>query len=167
MLRDIVGADTYAAAHGRLSPQTRHEVDTLNAMGWLPITTFNEVIEEIARSASMDPEAMLDKAVRLAVQKTFKTVWRVLLRVTSDDALIKRTPMIYSRGRNVGALSSRMVGPGHSELLLSGYPEPTDRTIRTIGVGIQSVVELAGRREVRMSYERTSDGGRYDLRWKL
>ena len=166
-LRQIVGTDTYATAHERIAPHFRREIDTMNAVSWVPVDAFNAFVDEIARSAGRDPEELLDEAIRQAVQRTFKTVWRMFLRVTSDEALIKRTPMIYSRGRNVGALNSRIVSPGHGELLLTGYPEASDRTLRTIGVGIRSVVELAGRREVRIAYARMSDGGRYDIRWKV
>ena len=54
--------------------------------------------------------------------------------MTSDEALIKRTPLIYARSRNTGQLSSRLVAPQHSEVQLSGWPEVSDRTLRTIGM---------------------------------
>jgi hypothetical protein len=166
-LEEIVGADTYAAAHQRLASHVRREIDTMTAVSWVPIGAFNAFVDEIARSAGLDPDPMLDQAIRQAIQRTFTTVWRVLLRVTTDEALIKRTPMIYSRGRNVGALHARLVQPGHGELSLTGWIDPAERTLRTIGLGIQCVVELAGRREVRMTYARTSDGARYRLSWRV
>jgi hypothetical protein len=91
----------------------------------------------------------------------------MLLRLSSDEALIKRTPMIYSRSRNVGELSARIVEPGRAELKLTEWPEITDRQMRSVGVGIESVIALTGRRSVQMRCTRTASGAVFDLRWQV
>lgn len=90
----------------------------------------------------------------------------MFLRVTSDEALLKRTPIIYQRSRNTGQLSARILEPGHAEVLLTDWPDVPDRHLRTIGVSIGSVVELAGRKDVRMTTQRTPEGGRYQIWWR-
>lgn len=166
VLGEMVGDETIERAKARLSPDLRAEIEALTAVSWLPNTTLGALIDEVARCAGRDPEALIDQAVCGAVDRTFKSVWRMFLRVTSDEALIKRTPMIYQRSRNTGQLSARVLEPGCAELLLTDWPDVSDRHLRTIGVSIQRVVELAGRHDVRMSVRRTPEGGRYELRWR-
>jgi hypothetical protein len=166
VLARMVGEENIERAKARLSPAQREELDTLTAVSWLPNATLSMFLDELARCARRDPEEMIDQAVREAVDRTFKTVWRMFLRVTSDEALIKRTPLIYQRSRNTGQLGARILEPGHAEVLLTDWPDVPDRHLRTIGVSIASVVELAGRRDVRMTAQRTPEGGRYDLRWR-
>jgi hypothetical protein len=165
-LAEMVGHENIELAKARLSPAQREEIAALTAVSWLPNTTLGVFVDELARCAGRDAEEMIDQAVRGAVDRTFKTVWRMFLRVTSDEALIKRTPIIYQRSRNTGQLSARILEPGHAEVLLTHWPDISDRHLRTIGVSIASVVELAGRRDVRMTAQRTPDGGRYQLRWR-
>jgi hypothetical protein len=166
VLARMVGDENIERAKARLSPAQREELDAVTAVSWLPNTTLSVFLDELARCAQRDAEEMIDQAVREAVDRTFKTVWRMFLRVTSDEALLKRTPLIYQRSRNTGQLSARIREPGHAEVLLTDWPDVTDRHLRTIGVSIASVVELAGRRDVRMTAQRTPEGGRYQLRWR-
>jgi hypothetical protein len=165
-LEELVGPSAIAAAKSQLAEEMRFELDSMSAVSWVPLETFNEFVDAIGRAAGVEPDPLLDKSIRLATQRTFRTVWRMLLRVTTDDALIKRAPLIYSRSRNFGQLTARMAEPGRAEVLLTGAADANDRTLRTVGVGIQCVAEIAGRRDVRMSFARTSDGGRYDIRWR-
>ncbi|HKU36982.1 MAG TPA: hypothetical protein VJR89_02510 [Polyangiales bacterium] len=166
VLAEMVGQAKIERAKGRLSPAQRQTIDALTAVSWLPNTTLALFVDELARCVQRDAEAMIDEAVRAAVDRTFKTVWRMFLRVTSDEALIKRTPIIYQRSRNIGQLSARILEPGNAEALLTQWPDVPDRHLRTIGVSIARVMELAGRRDVRMTAHRTPDGGRYQLRWR-
>ena len=164
-LEDLVGADACAAARRTLAAELRDELAAITALSWVKTTTLSDVIDAIAKHAGREPEALLDEAVRRAVDRTFKTVWRTFLRFTSDEAMVKRTPMIYARSRNVGQLNARMVEPGHAELLLTDWPDVSERQMRSIGVGIERVVHLAGRRDVHMDCARTAEGARYELRW--
>jgi hypothetical protein len=164
-LATMVGSETIEAAKARLPLSLQADLEILTAVSWLPNSTFAALIDEVASCAGREPEALIDQAVRTAVDRTFKTVWRMFLRFTSDEALIKRTPIIYQRSRNTGQLSARLVEPGYAELLLTNWPKIAERHLRTIGISIQRVVELAGRREVRLTIQRTSEGGRYELRW--
>src|SRR5262245_7684633 len=99
---ELVGAEVVAAARAKLPAEIRAELDTMTSLSWMPVTNLGLVIEQIASEAKADPDALLDRAVRLATKRTVATVWRVLLKLTTDDALIARTPIFYSKSRNVG-----------------------------------------------------------------
>jgi hypothetical protein len=166
-LEEDVGSAAVALGRERLPPRAREELAEITSISWVANTTVSALVDAVAAAAGVDPEPMLDRAIRRGVERTFKTVWRMLLRLSSDEALIKRTPMIYSRSRNVGELSARIVEPGRAELKLTEWPEITDRQMRSVGVGIESVIALTGRRSVQMRCTRTASGAVFDLRWQV
>jgi hypothetical protein len=164
-LEEMIGAEVYADALRQLPPPLAAAFEELTALSWMPVETLGSILDEIARLSGREVEAMVDQAVRRSVDRTFKTAWRMLLRVTSDEAMIKRTPAIYARSRNVGELHARMVEPQHAELELSGWSDVSDRQLRVLAVSIERVLELSGRHNVSMTYVRTAQGARYQLRW--
>jgi hypothetical protein len=165
-LEEMLGAEVYAQAFSQLAPQLTAALDELTAVSWMPVETLSRVLDEIARLSGREVEAMVDQTVRRSVDRTFKTAWRMLLRVTSDEAMIKRTPAIYARSRNVGELRAQMIGPQHAELELSGWSDVSDRQLRVLSVSIGRVLELSGRHDVTMTWARTAQGARYQLRWR-
>ena len=166
-LAKVVGQDVIDQAQSGLPQEVRDAMSGIHALSWVPQTALNRFIDEVARAAQRDPEPMIDEAVRIATQRTYSTVWRMFLRVTTDEALIKRAPLMHAKTRNVGQLAANFDAPGTARVTLSDWPDVPERTLRTIGVGITSVLELAGRHDVRMSYSRTSDGGRFEIRWRV
>jgi post-segregation antitoxin (ccd killing protein) len=166
-LEELVGSEVYRTALESLPAAVRSEMDAITAVSWAPITLIADVVEEIARCAGLEVEGLVDRAVRRAAERSLKTVWRVFLRVAPDDALIKRAGLLYSRSRNVGQLHARMAAPGHAELLLSDWPNIPERQLRAIGINIESALTLAGRHDVRVRAERSVDGCRYELRWRV
>ena len=87
-------------------------------------------LERIATEAGVDPNALFERSLRISSERAFKTIWRVMLRFTSDEALVARTAMIYSRTRDTGELSSRVIAPGRAEVTLRSYPGASMRTLR-------------------------------------
>jgi hypothetical protein len=165
-LEEMIGSQYLSLARAALSPEQRNELEEVTAVSWVRMSTSSVFIDAVGSVSGRDPEALVDEAVRRATARTFKTVWRMLLRLTTDDALIKRTPMIYARGRNIGQLEARLIGPGNGELLLSRWPDPPPRQIRVISISVEVVLSLAGRRDAGCEYERKRDGARFTLRWR-
>ena len=162
----MVGPAAVARAKAQLTPELRAELDNATPYDWVRLTTLSQLFDAVAGVVGRDPEELVDDMVRRAVEHTFKTVWRMFLRITTDDALIKRTPLIYQRSRNVGQLESKMLGRGHAEVRLSGWYDISDRQLRILAISIQSVLQIAGRRDVTFSHVRTPDGGRFEMRWR-
>jgi hypothetical protein len=165
-LEEMIGSQYIELARAALSPEQRNELEEVTAVSWVRMSTSSAFIDAAGSVSGRDPEALVDEAVRRATARTFKTVWRMLLRLTTDDALIKRTPMIYARGRNIGQLDARLLGPGSGELILSRWPDPPPRQIRVISISVEVVLGLAGRRDAHCEYERKRDGARFALRWR-
>jgi hypothetical protein len=165
-LEEICGAEVVKAALSSLPAETRSEFVEITAISWVPLTTITRVVDAVAAAAHKNPERLIDEAVRRAVERTFKTVWRVMLRFTTDAALIARTPVVYSLSRNIGRLTARMVAPGKAEVTLNDWPGVSPRHVRTLGISIVTVVTLAGRKEVSVTSTPTSDGAVFHLSWR-
>jgi hypothetical protein len=166
VLEDTVGVNVVASALSKLPSKVREEFDPITPMTWVPLTTILMAVEYIAVEAHRPSDELMDEAVRRAAELMFRTSWRLLLRFTTDDALLKRTPVLYSKWRNIGQLESRLLAPGRSELWLRGWPGVSERNVRTLGVSIETVLRLAGRKAVRVEWTRTTDGARYIAYWR-
>ena len=165
-LEEIVGKDVVASALAGLPSETRSEFVEITAISWVPLTTVTRVVDAIAAAAKVNPERLIDDAVRRAVERTFKTVWRVMLRFTTDAALIARTPVVYSLSRNIGKLTAKVVTPGKSEVTLTEWPGISPRHVRTLGISIVTVVTLAGRKDATITSTPTQDGAVFHLSWR-
>jgi hypothetical protein len=161
----LVGVDVLNRARALLTHEQRADIESATALSWIPVSSSAALFDTVARLTHRDAEAMVDDITRRAVKRTFTTAWRMLVRMTSDDALMKRAPTMYSRGRNTGVLSARMREPGICELVLTGWPGVPVRQIRVFGISMQTIAELSGRRDVAMSFSLTRDGAQYELRW--
>jgi hypothetical protein len=108
----------------------------------------------------------MDEAVQRAGEKTLRTAWRMLLRVTADNALMRRAPILYSKWRNIGRLETKIVGPGRFEIFLTGWPGMNERSIRSLSVTIETVLRLAGRKTTKVQSQPTADGAKYLIVWQ-
>jgi hypothetical protein len=165
-LEEMVGSQYIALARAALTHEQRLELEEVTAVSWVRMSTSSAFIDAVGSVVGRDPEPLVDEAVRRATVRTFKTVWRMLLRLTTDDALVKRTPMIYARGRNIGQLDARLLSPGAAEMILTRWPDPPPRQMRLIAISTEVVLGLAGRRETRCEHERKRDGARFALYWR-
>jgi hypothetical protein len=91
----------------------------------------------------------------------------MLIRLTSDEALVRRTPAYYSRAFNIGTLASTIPEPGRVSLTLSGFPGAPDFSLRGVAWGIETVMTVAGRKNVRVVYTRTGDGASFNGTWDV
>jgi hypothetical protein len=90
----------------------------------------------------------------------------VLLRFTTDQAIVARTPVFYARSFNVGQLSTEMVQPGMARVRLTGWPDVPQLTTIGLMVGIETVLRVAGRADVKMGQHRTQHGAEFLATWR-
>lgn len=162
----LVGEEVVAAAVASLPDGAREQVEHVTPVSWVPMETLAALIDAVGAAAGRDPDALLDEAVRLATRRTFRTLWRVMLRLTSAHALMARTSMMYRKARNVGELTSEIVADRHARLTLRDHPAVTERQARTLGISIEEVLRLTGRRDVRVERALRPDGAVYDVTWR-
>jgi hypothetical protein len=162
---EILGEELVAQAKARLSARARESIEQATVLTWVPLDHVGELVDRIGIEAERDPDALLDEVIPRTVERTVNTVWRVLFRFTSDQALIARTPLLWSKSRNIGQLSARIVEPGVGEVELTGWPDVSDRHLRTLARSLEAVMRVAGRDDVRVSRVRRPMGASFRVTW--
>ena len=165
-MQEIVGVDALTAALTSLPPSLREEFEPVTPMTWIPVEVVHAVVARVAAHTGRDFDQFMDEAVQRAAERTLRTAWRMLLRVTADRALMSRAPILYSKWRNVGRLQTKVLGPGRFEILLTDWPGMSERSIRSLGVTIETVLRLAGRKATKIQSQSTPDGAKYTVAWQ-
>jgi hypothetical protein len=88
------------------------------------------------------------------------------LRLTTDKALISRTPVIFGKSYDRGRLEADIPKPGHGEILLLDWPDVPPWPLRATRIGVQTVLSIAGRKDVRVECTRTAAGAHYIATWR-
>jgi hypothetical protein len=166
VLESVAGKEAVTRALAALPDAHRDALSVVTAVSWVSLDATNELIENVAREVGRDPLDLNRECTRIGVERTLKSLWRVLLRFTSDNALITRAPIFYSKNYDSGRLVAHLTDRGAAEIVLDGWPEPPPRMdVEGIGTAITTILECAGRRDVQMSWRRERDGARYQVRW--
>jgi len=167
LYRELLGSDVVDATLATLPADQREEVDAAVASAWLRASTCDAVYTALGAETGRDPIVVYRDIVERGVERTLITLWRVLLQVTTDRALLSRTPQFYRKGHDTGELSAAMLGPGFARLVLTGWPDIPEMRLHGVAAGVTAVLRVAGRRSVSLTFERTADGARFDARWKV
>lgn len=165
ILERLVGADVVARALEHIPPDERLTYEGATSVSWIDCDIVEHVYEAIAREAGRDVAGLQAEVMRAGVDRTIHSLWRILLRFTSDNALVTRTPLFYRKVFDKGEMVSRVVERGRAEIEMRGFPEMSEFHLRGLMVGIQCVLEAAGRRDVKMRPRRTRTGAMIDATW--
>ena len=166
-LESIVGADAVQQAVLTLPPEVRDAYEQMTAMTRIPTDYVEQVYYAVADRVGRDPLDLHRAIVRAGVEDALKSIWRIFLRFTSDAAIVRRTPLFFSKGLSQGALESQMLGPGLAEIRLVGWADVSDMQINGIKAATEAVLECAGRKEVDLIHDRTIDGCRIEAQWSV
>jgi hypothetical protein len=166
LLKEMYGAAVVERARELLPRPLRAELDGLLRGGWcstVAATTFKKTVADLVRE---EPLALQRKVVRVAIERTLNTVWRFLMRQISDERLVRRAPVLYGKSFNRGSLEFREWRPGVAIMELRGWPEIPEFDLVGLMTGIQTVLELGGRKEVHVEHSRKSDLVVIESRWR-
>src|SRR5262245_61738790 len=91
VLAELAGEELLESIVGGLPQDQREEYDGLTLLSWCRHTTATEVVVRVGAALGKKPDVFQAEVVRAGVERLFTGIWKVLLRLSSDDALIKRT----------------------------------------------------------------------------
>jgi hypothetical protein len=165
-LRDKVGRDTVDAAMNDLAPDVRGAIEQGPMPGWVPVEAIAGLFDAVARRTNQDPGALHAEVVAVATEQMIQSVWRVLVRLTTDSQLVSQTPVYYRKAWNRGTLSAEIPSKNNATLTLASWPAVPDFTIRGLQVALERTLTLAGRKDVVLTPTRTSDGVHYAAKWR-
>ncbi len=165
-LETLVGVEVVARALASVPHELSDAYANVTAVGWVPVRAVEAVVGAVAAAEpAWTPERLCQETARFAVQNLMNGLWRVILRFTSDSALVARTPLLYSKTYNVGRLESIIPRPGIAEVTQSGWPEITDLQLVSLAAGIETVLRCAGRSDARVTFKRTPMGASFTGLW--
>lgn len=141
----MLGADAVAAAIDALSPAMGQEYRDASVLSWVSQPAVREVTREVARRAGLSGEALAERIVRDSVLELCRGPWNVLLRLTSDEALIERAAALFARSFDAGRIRAQR-SADTVELVLEGWPRPDRMDLVSIRAGISATLEAVGRR---------------------
>ncbi|MFK8000434.1 MAG: hypothetical protein AB8H86_12610 [Polyangiales bacterium] len=166
-LEGIVGAEAVVAALRTLPEEMREEYSTVRTLTRIRTRTVEAVYGAVAAETGREVMRLHRELVRVSMESAMRGVWRSLLRFTSDEALVRRAPLVFSRGLSAGELNARIVRPGSAEIRLTGWSGVTDMQINGIAAGAETVLSCAGRESVRVASHRTLDGACWIATWHV
>jgi hypothetical protein len=161
------GAAEVAQCIDGLPNEFRREMQGVIAAGWVPVRAYDAFYRAFAERVGIDVAELHTETSRQSVERTFKTIWRLLLRFTADQALISRTPILYSRAYSKGKLKAAFPAAGIAEIELEGWPDTPDIVLRGTRIAVETVLRLSGRNAVKLTVERAPDGAKIHATWKV
>jgi len=167
VMEELYGKAAVTRAISKLDPELAAEIGALLPVSWISSDATLLFFEAVAVEADITVGVVQRDVVRIGVERTVRTIWRVLLRFTSDDALVRRTPMIYSKTFDRGAMTTRIAGPGRAEIVITGWPAMPQVHADGITYGVEAVLRVAGRQDVKVEHHKRIDGALYVATWKV
>jgi hypothetical protein len=165
-MEKLVGADVVRQALARLPDEVRREYEALTPLSWFPALWFNDVVAAVAAEVRMDVLVFHAEVLRRSAELTILKIWGIFMRLTSDQALVSRTPVLYSRSYTQGELTTRILGPGCAEVTLRGWPHVPEIQIQALKVFIGTVLKVAGRKSPTVTAERRPTGAAFHATWR-
>lgn len=163
VLAEIAGDELFDSIVRDLPEDLREEYESLTLLSWCRHTTATEVVVRVGRALGKRPEVFQAEVVRAGVERLFGGIWKVLLRLSSDDALIKRSALLYSKACDRGHMAAESLGPGHVKLTLSEWPDIPDLAIIALAAGIESVLRVVNRKAA-ITYRREGEVVLFDVK---
>jgi hypothetical protein len=161
----LVGQPAVDEALAGLPHEIAEEYRAIVSAAWVPMHVVDAVFAAIAKASGRDLDELFPAAVEKGVEQTLNTVWRVLMRFTSDAMLISSAPRIYRKSYDRGHLRATFPSPRCARVVLDDWPDPPRYRLLAIAAGIRTVLRLAGRNDPTTRVTRHPDGAVFDVRW--
>ncbi len=160
----ILGHDAYKRALARLPDDQRAEYTSIGLFSWCRTTTVAHLMTAAAHEAGLDPNVFTARVVREGFGRVMRTVWRLFMSSSSDEAIVRRAAMIYTKTLDRGKAKASIEAPGHLVLEVSEWPDIHAIDIVAMASGIEAALEVAGRK-VRVSHRKLPNQiVRFDVR---
>ena len=160
VMKRLVGDTVFERGLNAVTLEQRDEYDALSLLGWCRASTATAVTRAVAQAAGRTPAAFVREVVVAGFGTVLRTVWRILMTNSSDEALVRRAGTLYSKTVDKGTLTVTQHGTGHVALDITGWPEMDDLDIVALTAGVEAALLAAGRSGVRTTSQRTPEGAR-------
>lgn len=90
VFRQVLGDKVVDQALASLTKEEQDILESAVPAAWIPVCVVDGCYEAIARCAGRELKSFYPQVVRLGVSQTLRSVWKVLIRLTTDRALLSR-----------------------------------------------------------------------------
>lgn len=163
---DVVGGPLVESALEQIPSAVRRELLETLPIGWVSLRAVEYMLHATAEVARMDVHALNRDVNRRAAERTFTTVWRLMLRFTSVETLFSRSQAYFARSYDRGRLDARVLFPGRAQLELRGRAGMSRLAREGFATGVETLLRLAGRKGVRSQIEPHADGADCLIAWQ-
>lgn len=163
LMERMAGVAAMQAALARLEPEVRAAYEEASVLSWVPQPAVRAVTREVALAMGISPVALAERVVSASVKELCEGPWNVLLRMVSDDALIRRAATLFARSFDMGAIDCRLVDDGSLVLTLTGWPDPHEMDLASVTAGMLAALNAVGR-QARVEQRPLPDGAVYTVR---
>jgi hypothetical protein len=162
-MESFAGRAVVARAVASLPNALRASYEDATLLSRVPQEAVREVTRRVADELAMDPVSLAERVVSDSVSGLCAGPWNILLRLTSDEALVSRAATIFQRAFDAGMIETRLVSEGDVELTLRGWPGADEMDLASLSAGIRATLASVGRAG-RVERSRTSDGALYRVK---
>lgn len=165
VLREQVGDATFAKILGAMPKHLAEELNTATTVSWLDVQAFVALYEAAGNVTGRDPADIHRGVARVSLERVLKGVWRMLLRLVSDEQLLKRAPVLFAKGYNQGRLELALKQPGQAVLEVRDWDAMPAVCRRGLAVAISIALEMGNRKNVQVKLDPTVTHARYLASW--
>lgn len=158
LANEVYGVDVVEEAMRSLPEEEAVHLKTATALGWIPLSTSHAFHRALARVTGRDEVESLVHLVRAGTERTFTTVWRMFLRLTSLNQMVKRGATVFHKTYNRGRAEATLPNPDTMRLTVTEWPQFPEYEAHALAAGLQSIIEVSGRKNVKVRWKLTSDG---------
>jgi len=162
-LRAIAGDSAFSRAMDSIDPEVRSCIAEATTLSWVPIPHMEQLIRACAAEAGRDSHDLACEMAEQSLEHNLRTLWRVLLRFTSDDSLLQRVSLYYARSYDGGRAEAAVIAPGRAVCRVTERPGMTRMSRDIFATGVKTLLRVAGREQVRVEPRATRDGVEVDI----
>lgn len=148
------GGDLEARFLEQLTPEERRFHDTALATTWLDAAMASRLLARAGKLLFPAMKKPLYECGRLEAREHLSTgVYRVLVPFLSVDMVVAQTAKIWSKYHDRGEARSERIGPGHTDVIVTGYPELSPELRDVVAGYVAGAMEIAGARAVHVTLD--------------
>jgi hypothetical protein len=163
---EVAGAPVVDSALERIPSAARIELIEALPISWVSLRSVEYLLHGIADVSRSDVYALNRDVNRRGAERTFTTMWRMMLRLASVDLLFSRSQAYFSRTYDRGRLDARILFPGRAQLEIRGRPGMSRMAREGFAVGVETLLRCGGRHVLRAQSEPHADGAVCMLAWQ-
>ncbi len=140
-----LGHEAVQAGLRELTEAERVEYDNATILSWVPQNAVRTFTRAAAESAGMDPSTLVHDVVRESVEFVCRGPWKVMLKLTSDEALLRRSAMLFSRSFDQGELRISRISANQYRMAVSNWPEAEELDFISLEAGVRAILGVVQR----------------------